>query len=71
MIRNQQIDKLSDLFLDLSKGTFLAAFGIQFFTPLNSVVFLKLIILGLLLVFFSLKVLELKQDGKNNVGHTK
>ena len=66
MIRNQQIDKISELFLDLSKGTFLAAIGIQIFSGINVIIFLKLNLLGLALAFFSLKALELKQDGKSS-----
>jgi hypothetical protein len=61
MIRNQQIDKLSDLFLDLSKGTILSDFAIQVFTGINVVIFIKLFIAGLVFAFISIKVLELKQ----------
>ena len=66
MIRNQQIDTLSSLMSNVATGLFLGAFGIQFFTGLNIIVFLKMILLSLVLAFLSLKVLELKQDGKSS-----
>lgn len=66
MIRSQQIDTLSNLMSNIAIGLFLGAFGIQFFTGLNVIIFLKTILLGFVLAFLSLKVLELKQDGKSS-----
>lgn len=60
MLQNQQLDKLSDLFLDLGKGLFLASFAISIFTHVEAILFVKAFTTGILCVIFSLKLIDLK-----------
>jgi hypothetical protein len=62
MLSNQQLDKLSELFLDLSKGSFLAAFALPLLTGGNTILFIKTFILGLIFTFFSIKLISMKGE---------
>lgn len=58
----EQIDKLSNLFLDLAKGLFLSAIAIPVLSPqLTFFISLKGIITGLVFTYLSLKILESKE----------
>lgn len=61
MLRDDQIDKLSDLFLDFAKGLFLAGFALQIFTQSDIISFWKYYLTGATSAFFAIKVLELKK----------
>lgn len=56
-----QIERLSDLFMDLAKGLFLAGFAVPIVKEINFVVLLKYFISAILCVYFSLKLLEVKE----------
>lgn len=64
MIRNQQLDKLSDLFMHIGEALLVAAFATQFFTGPDIIVFTKTLTLGVFSIYFSLKLIELKEDKK-------
>ena len=60
MIRDQQIDKISELFIDVAKGLFLVAFASQFFTSSDIIIFVKNFFAAVFATLLSLKILELK-----------
>ncbi len=64
MIRDQQIDKISELFLDLAKGLFLAAFGVQFFTGSDIILFWKYILGAISCATFAIGIISVKGDRK-------
>lgn len=57
-----QIEKLSDLFMDLAKGLFLAGFAVPIIKEVDFVILLKYFAAAILCVYFSLKLLEVKGD---------
>lgn len=57
-LTGQQINKISDLFMDLGKGLLLAGFGAPLITPIDFFILLKLFFSGIICVYFSLKLLE-------------
>lgn len=57
-LTNQQIEKLSDLFMDLGKGLILASFTAPILTSIDFVIFLKLSFGGILCVYFSLSLVK-------------
>lgn len=61
MIRDQQIDKISEFFIDVSKGLTLAAFAIRLFTTSDIIIFWIYIITAFTCAIFAIKVLELKK----------
>lgn len=60
-LNRKQIEKLSDLFMDLAKGLFLAAFGVSVLKGIDFLSLLKYLVSGILSVYFSLKLLEVKE----------
>lgn len=64
MLRNDQIDKISELFLDLAKGLFLAAFAIQIFTGSDIIMLGKYIVSAISSAIFGTYVLTLKGNRK-------
>ena len=62
MIRNQQIDNLSELFLDIAKGILLGTLATPFFTTSDIIVFVKGFGVGAFCTFLSIKVLEFKKE---------
>lgn len=60
----KQLDKLSELFLDLAKGSFLAALAVPVLTGIGIAVLLKFFITGMICVIFSLKLIEKKERQK-------
>lgn len=56
-----QIEKLSNLFLDVAKGLFLGAFALPVFTNIDFLIFMKTFTMGTIFTFFSLKLVELKE----------
>lgn len=62
-IREEQVDKLSDLFMFIGKSLLLATFTVSIFTPAELVGLLKLLISGIVCVYFSLKIIEVKKYG--------
>lgn len=56
----EQLDTLSDLFLDISKGLLLGAFALPIITNIDFFLFLKTFIMGMIFGYFSLKIIELK-----------
>lgn len=56
-----QIEKLSNLFLDVAKGLFLGAFALPVFTNSDFLIFIKTFTMGAIFAFFSLKLVELKE----------
>jgi hypothetical protein len=61
MIKNQQIDKLSDLCMHVGEAFLIAAFAVQVFTGSDIIVFIKSIALGIAFIYFSLRIIELKE----------
>lgn len=57
-LNDQQINKLSDLFMDIARGLFLAAFATPILTNVDFLLLSKLLISGILYVYFSLKLLK-------------
>lgn len=57
----RQIERLSDLFMDLAKGLLLAAFTISVIREIELLSLLKYLVSGILSVYFSLKLLEVKE----------
>lgn len=57
----RQIEKLSDLFMDLAKGLLLAAFTVSVLKEVDFLSLLKYMVSGILSVYFSLKLLEVKE----------
>ncbi len=55
---DKQIEKLSDLFMDIARGLFITVFGTQILTSIDFLLLLKLFITGILCVYFSLRLLE-------------
>ena len=58
---NEQIDKLSDFFLALAKGQILGALAIPILTGVDIFVLLKLFISGMICLYFSFTLLEVKK----------
>lgn len=58
---NQKIDKLSDLFLDIAKGLFLASFALPIIIKSDLILFIKSFGLATICVIFSLELLNLKK----------
>lgn len=56
-----QLEKLSELFLDLSKGLFVSSLALPILTRADFAIFTKLFIGGLICTYFSLKLLEIKK----------
>lgn len=58
---DKQIEKLSDLFMDLAKGLFLAAFAVPALTTGADFLFLlRIIISGIMCTYFSLWLIGLR-----------
>jgi len=58
----EQLEKLSDLFMDLAKGLFLAALAVPAITPVVTLLTsLRISITGLVFLYLSLKTIELKE----------
>jgi len=55
---SKQIEKLSELFLDLSKGLILGGFTIPVFTQGDYIIMLKLLIAGVFATYASLKLID-------------
>lgn len=58
---DKQIDKLSDLFMDLAKGLFLAGFTLQFIKEVDILALLKYIGGGIMFTYLSLYLLNNKR----------
>lgn len=54
----KQLDKLSDLFMDLAKGSFLASFAVPALTGTGTIVLFKFFITGMICTLFSLKLMK-------------
>lgn len=54
----KQLSKLSELFLDLAKGSFLAAFAVPALTGTGTIVLFKFFITGMICTLFSLKLIK-------------
>ncbi|MBI3559087.1 hypothetical protein HY085_01710 [Candidatus Gottesmanbacteria bacterium] len=62
---NEQLDKISGLFMDLAKGLFLAAFTVPALAPQMAIFSsIRSALLASFLVIASLKVLDLKEVEK-------
>lgn len=57
---NRQIEKLSDLFMDISKGLFLAGFTVTIIKEIDLLLLLEYFITAILCMYFSLKLFEIK-----------
>lgn len=57
-LNTRQIEKFSDLLMDLAKGLFLAAFTIQILTGTDLISFLKYSGTGIIFAYLSLRILE-------------
>lgn len=60
-LNRAQIIKLSDLFMDIAKGSYLASLAVPILANADVLVFLKLAISGIVCMYFSLKLLELEE----------
>lgn len=60
-LNSRQVEKLSDLFMDLAKGLLLAAFTVSVIKEIDLLSLLKYLASGILSVYFSLKLLEVKE----------
>lgn len=56
MLTNKQVDKISDLFMDIARGLFLASFTVPIVTPLDSITFTKMLVAAIFCTYFSLKL---------------
>ncbi len=56
----KQIEKLSDLFMDLAKGFFLAGFAIPIIREVDFAVLFKYFTGAIICIYFSLKLIERK-----------
>lgn len=54
-LNSRQIEKISNLFMDIAKGLFLVAFTIQFIQRADLISFLRYVIGGIIFVYFSLR----------------
>ena len=62
-LNKKQLDKLSDLFMDLAKGLFLAALAVPVLSSQATLLTtLKGVITGCVFVYLSLKTIELKEE---------
>ena len=60
--RNEQLEKLSNLCMDLAKGLFLTALAIPAFSPnATMMISIKSTAAGIIFTYFSLKIIELKE----------
>ncbi len=57
---DKQIEKLSDLFMDLAKGLFLAGFAVSLVKEVDLLPLLEYFIGGILSTYFSLWLIEVK-----------
>ncbi|MDP3973786.1 MAG: hypothetical protein Q8P92_03050 [Candidatus Daviesbacteria bacterium] len=55
---DKQIEKLSDLFMDLAKGLFLAGFTLQIVREVDILALLKYIAGGIIFAYSSLRLLK-------------
>lgn len=55
-LNSRQIEKLSDLFMDLAKGLFLAGFTIQVFKSTDLVSLAQYLACGIMCVYLSLRL---------------
>lgn len=65
MIKDQQIDKLSDFFMRIAEGLMLGSFGVQAFTKFDILTSILSGLVALSFVYWSLKILELKIGKKS------
>lgn len=64
---NEQLDKLSDLFMSIAKGSLLSALAIPILSPsLTLIITVKSSLTGIAFTYFSLKTLELKKEVQND-----
>lgn len=57
-----QLEKLSDLFMDLARGLLLAGFAVPIIKEVDFLRLSEYFISGILCVYFSLKLLEVKGE---------
>lgn len=61
-LSHRQLDKLSELFLDLAKAAFISSFAVSVIYPLlATIITIKMIALGATFLFMSLKIVELQE----------
>ena len=60
MFNTGQIEKLSDLFMDVAKGLFLGSFALSALTAVDLLVFVKGFTGGIVCTYFSLMLLSIK-----------
>ncbi len=59
-LNTDQLDALSDLFLDIAKGLLLGSFALPVITNIDFFIFVKTFTMGMIFGYFSLKLIELK-----------
>jgi len=59
---NEQIDKISELFLDVAKGLFLTVLTLQILNKSDIAIFSQNLLGGIMSTYVSLKMLELKRS---------
>ena len=64
MFTMHQLGKLSELFIDVAKGLFIASFAAPIFSKAELFVFLRPFLVGVFLVYWSLRFGELQEVGK-------
>ncbi len=60
-LNTKQLERLSDLFLDLAKGSFAGAVALPLISRGDLLIFGKLTLIGIITVFFSLMLLREKK----------
>lgn len=60
MLTNEQIDTLSDLFIDTAKGAFIAAITLTVITKADMFAYVRFLAIGISCVYASLKILTMK-----------
>lgn len=64
ILSSRQIEKLSDLFMDIAKGSYLGALALPVLTQVDIMIFLRLAASGIVCTYFSLKLLEFVEGEK-------
>lgn len=64
-LNSEQLDRLSELAIDLAKGLFLASIAVPAISPAATfVVTLRGIFAGCILTYFSLKIIDIKESNR-------
>jgi len=61
-LSKEQLEKLSDLFIDIAKGLLLASLAVPAFTSVKDILSsIKLFIIGIAFIYFSLSICQQKE----------